>query len=44
MLSWLRRCERIGKFPAQNPLGARVGFRTQSHYEFPGKLYTFQHK
>ena len=29
---------RIGWFPVQTPLGARLGLRTQAHYEAPGDL------
>ena len=32
----LRRCDRVGRFPVQTPLGARPGLGTQPCYEDPG--------
>ena len=37
-ISGSRRCNRIGRFPVQTPIGARPGLGTQPCYGAPGGL------
>ena len=37
-ISGSRRCNRIGRFPVQTPIGARPGLGTQPCYGVPGGL------